>query len=160
MLSVNRIYGLNEITYVYQAHPYYAIGMRETEMSFFRQELSISPVYFLTGNTKFLDKHGLSLYESINIPTLASDDVSFPREGYCVTVIGDYVFEVIYPKSISDYFRLVFETTNNMQTFNPELFGKIFEMRERCRLTLRRNKKHATEVREGFLGVMRKDWVL
>ncbi len=57
-------------------------------------------------------------------------------------------------------FELVFETTNNMQTFNPELFGKIFEMRERCRLTLRRNKKHATEVREGFLGVMRKDWVL
>lgn len=84
-----------------------------------------------------------------------SDNVSFPREGYCVTVIGDFVFEVIYPQHITDYFRLLFETINDIQTFNPELFRKIFEMRERCKLTLRRSKKHAAKVREGFLENMK-----
>ena len=125
-------------------------------MAFFRQELSLSSVYFLTGNTSVLDRHGVSEYEKIGISTFASEDVPFPREGYCITVIGDFVFEVIYPPTVTEYFRLLFETTKDLAAFNPELFGKIFEMREKCRLTLRRNKKHAEKVREGFLLIMKK----
>jgi hypothetical protein len=48
MFEVNRILGNQESTYVYQAHPYYALGMNETEMSFFKQANKIAPVYFLT----------------------------------------------------------------------------------------------------------------
>ncbi|MEI7478423.1 MAG: hypothetical protein WCJ81_08380 [bacterium] len=65
MLEVNRICGDKEPSYIYHAHPYYALGMHETEMSFFKQANSIAPVYYLTGNTGFLDLHGVKLYHKI-----------------------------------------------------------------------------------------------
>lgn len=156
MLAVNREYGPEESTYVYQAHPYYALGMKETETAFFRQVLSVSPVYFLTGNSGFLDRLGMSAYEEIGIPAFADETTVFPQEGYCVTVIGDYIFEVIYPPVISEYFRLFFDTVTDTKGFNPELFRKIFAIRSRCKLTLRRSAKNAQKVREGFLRTIAK----
>jgi hypothetical protein len=154
MLSVNRICGPKETTFVYQAHPYYALGMAETEMEFFRQEKTVSPVRFLTGNATVLDFHGAKAYQGEGISSVATTDVPFPREGYCVTVIGDYVFEVIYPAMVSEFFRFFFNTTEKFEDFNSELFRKGFKMNARCRLTLRRDKKNAEKIRNGFLRAM------
>ena len=150
MLAINKIYWKSESTYVYQAHPYYALGMNKTEMAFFKEANKLADVYFLTGNTNFLDKYGANLYTKIGINSLATDNVPFMKDGYCVTVIGDYIFEVIYPKEISDYFKIFFETIKDIKKFNTELFHRIFEMKANCRLILRQDSIQAKNIKKVF----------
>lgn len=150
MLQVNRVYGKHESTYVYQARPYYALGMNKTEMAFFKEANKLADVYFLTGNTNFLDKYGASLYTEIGVKSLATNNVPFLKDGYCVTVIGDYVFEVLYPKEISDYFKIFFDSIKEIKDFNPELFHRIFEMKANCKLTLRRDINQAKNIKKAF----------
>ena len=150
MLSVNRIYGKEKSTYVYQARPYYALGMKKTEMAFFKEAKKLADVYFLTGNTNFLDIYGANLYTDIGVSAKATDKVPFMKDGYCVTVIGDYVFEVLYPKEISDYFNIFFESIKNIKNFNEELFHRIFEMKANCKLTLRRDAVQAKHIKNVF----------
>ncbi len=150
MLAVNRIYGKEESTYVYQARPYYALWMNKTEMAFFKQANKVADVYFLTGNENFLDKYGTNLYKHIGVMALASDTVPFLKDWYCVTVIGDYVFEVLYPKEISDYFKIFFDTIKDLKNFNETLFHRIFEMKANCKLTLRRDSNQAKNIKKAF----------
>jgi hypothetical protein len=150
MLQVNQIYGTQEPTYVYQARPYYALGMYKTEMAFFTQVHKVAEVYFLAGNTCFLDTYGTNLYTEIGIQAVATTDVPFIRDGYCVTVIGDYVFEVLYPKEISDYFKIFFDTIKDIKDFNEALFRRIFEMKANCKLTLRRDPIQAKHIKKVF----------
>lgn len=151
MIALNKHYWRETETFVYQAHPYYMLWTRETEIDFFEQESTLSKIHFLTWNTSFLDMHWIGFYEKIGIDSHATENVSFPREWYCVTVIWDYIFEFIYPTHISEYFKLLFETTSSIKSYNPELFRKIFEIRTRCKLTVRKNKKLAEDIRDKFL---------
>lgn len=156
MLSINKIYWKSESTYVYQAHPYYALGMNKTEMAFFKEANKLADVYFLTGNTNFLDKYWANLYAKIGISSLATNNIPFMKDGYCVTVIGDYVFEVIYPKEISDYFKIFFDSIQDIKKFNPDLFHRIFEMKANCKLALRHDSIQARNIKKVFEKVFRK----
>lgn len=157
MLKVNNIYWKHEASYIYQARPYYALGMHDTEMAFFKEAKKLAEVYFLSGNTKFLDLYGISSYTNIWIPALAVDNLPFMKEGYCVTVVGSYVFEVLYPKEISDYFNIFFESITTMDTFNPELFYRIFTMKSSCKLTLRKDTAQAEKIKEVFIKAFKKE---
>lgn len=150
MLQINRLYGKQQPTYVYQARPYYALGMENTEMSFFKEANKLADVYFLAGNTNFLDIYGTNLYKKIGIRSTTTSDVPFLKEGYCVTVIGDYVFEVLYPKEISEYFKIFFDTIQDVKDFKPKLFHHIFEMKANCKLTLRRDSIQAKNIKKVF----------
>lgn len=157
MLQVNSVHWKHEPSYVYQARPYYALGMHDTEMAFFKEAKKLAEVYFLCSNTKFLDLYGISCYTNIWIPALAVDNLPFMKEGYCVTVIGSYVFEVLYPKEISDYFNIFFESITSMDTFNPELFYRIFTMKANCKLTLRKDAVQAERIKEVFIKAFKKE---
>lgn len=56
-LSVNKLYGQQQASFVYHSHPYYALGMYETEIPFFSQVIKFSELCYLCGNTKFLDQY-------------------------------------------------------------------------------------------------------
>ena len=150
MLSVNRLYGKQEPTYTYQARPYYALGMNKTEMAYRKEVHKIAEVYFLAGNTNFLDLYGTSLYTEIGVKALATDTVPFLKDGYCIAALGDYVFEVLYPKEINNYFKIFFDTIKDLKDFNPDNFHTIFTMKASCKLTLRRDRQQAESVREVF----------
>ena len=150
MLQTNRMYGKQESTYVYQARPYYALGMNRTEMSFFAQANKLADVYFLTGNTKFLDIYWVNCYKNIWIKALATDNLPLLKDGYCVTVVGDFVFEVLYPKEISDYFKIFFDSITDIKDFNPNLFHRIFEMKANCKLTVRHDAIQAKNIKNEF----------
>ncbi len=150
MLQVNKMYGTQEATYVYQAHPYYALGMNNTEISFFAQVNKVSEVYFLTGNTYFLDIYGANVYSEIGIKSVATNYLPFIKEGYCVTVIGDFIFEVLYPKEISEYFNIFFNTIGDIKDFNAWLFSRIFEMKTHAKLTIRRDEQQANKIKKVF----------
>lgn len=151
MLTLNIHYWKTVDTFVYQSHPYYMLGSRDTEIWFFEQEKELTTIHFLTGNTGLLDLYGIQFYKDLNISTCANDFVLFPKEWYCITVIGDYIFEFIYPDHITEYFKLLFETTKLLDFYNPELFKKILETRVRCKLAVRKNRKHAEEIRKKFI---------
>jgi hypothetical protein len=156
-LSVNKLYGQQQATFVYHSHPYYALGMYETEIPFFAQVAKIADLYYLCGNTKFLDQYGANLYKEAGAKeTLASDDTPFLKEGYCITVVGDFVFEVLYPPEISGYFNIFFDTIKEMKDFNADLFHHIFEMKANCKLTVRRDKMQAEMTRKTFHEVYKK----
>lgn len=150
MLQINRMYWDKESTYVYQARPYYALGMNKTEMAFFKEAKKVAEIYFLTWNTKFLDKYGANLYTEIGVSSKATDDTPFMKDWYCVTVIWDFVFEVLYPKEISDYFKMFFESIRELKDFNEDLFHRIFEMKANCKLTLRRDAIQAKNIKNIF----------
>ena len=150
-LSINRMYGEKEPSYMFHSHPYYILGVKETEFAFWKQVAKMSTFYYLCANTKFLDLHGAELYKEAGaLKALASDAMPFLKEGYCITVVGDFVFEVLYPPEISDYFRMFFETVKELKDFNVELFQRIFEMKANCKLTLRRDKVQAESTRKIF----------
>lgn len=150
MLSVNRIYGKTESTYVYQSRPYYALWMHKTEMAFFEQAKKLADVFFLAWNENFLDIYGAALYKKIWVESLATQNVPFIKDWYCVTVIWDYVFEVLYPKEISDYFKIFFDSIKNIKDFNEDLFHRIFEMKSNYKLTLRHDTIQARNIEKVF----------
>ncbi len=150
MLAVNRIYGKEESTYVYQAHPYYTLWMNKTEMAFFSQANKLADVYFLSWNIGFLDTYWTNLYTKIWIKAKNSDKLPFLKDGYCVTMVGDFIFEVLYPKEISDYFKIFFDSIKDIKDFNPDLFHRIFEMKANCKLTVRRDNNQAKNIKNIF----------
>ncbi len=150
-LSINRLYGEAEPSYMFHSHPYYILGAKETEFAFWKQVAKMSTFYYLCANTKFLDIYGAKLYEEAGaVKSLASDATPFLKEGYCITTVGDFVFEVLYPTEISDYFKIFFDTIKELKDFNAELFHRIFEMKANCKLTLRRDKAQAAMTRKIF----------
>ncbi|MCX6824202.1 MAG: hypothetical protein NT085_03670 [candidate division SR1 bacterium] len=143
-LNVHRLYDISEPMYIYHAHPYYALGMYDTEMTFFTTTQKNTPVYLLFSDTGFLDTYGAELYKKAGMKNVAiSKKHPFLQDGYCLNIIGEYIFEFIYPKAISEYFKVFFSSTHEAKQFNKELFGKIFEMKGECKITLRRSKKDA-----------------
>jgi len=157
MLQVNTLYGKQEASYVYQARPYYALGMHDTEIAFFKESKKLAEVYFLSGNTKFLDLYWTWCYTTIWVKALANDSLPFMKQWYCVTVVGAYVFEVLYPKELSDYFDIFFESITSLDTFNPSLFHRIFTMKANCKLTVRKDSVQAAHIKDIFVKTFRKE---
>ncbi|GHV22926.1 hypothetical protein FACS189428_5710 [Clostridia bacterium] len=62
-LSINRLYGDKQDSYMFHSHPYYILGTKETEFAFWKQVSKIANFYYLCANTKFLDVYGAKLYE-------------------------------------------------------------------------------------------------
>ena len=89
-------------------------------------------------------KGAANLYKKAGMNNVAvSKTHPFLQDGYCLNVLGEYILEFIYPKAISDYFKMFFSSIHEKKQFNEELFGKIFEMKGDCKITLRRSKKDA-----------------
>lgn len=156
MLQISKIYQKKETSYVYQSRPYYALWMHDTEMAFFTAANKFAPVFFLSWNTKFLDLYGTEEYKKIWIQALASDKLPFLKEGYCVTVVWSYIFEVLYPKELTDYFNIFFESITDLKKFNSELFYRIFTMKASCKLTLRKDTIQATSIKNIFIKTFNK----
>lgn len=150
-LNVHRLHETSEPMYVYHAHPYYALWMHKTEMTFFAAAQKKAAVFLLFSDTCFLDGYWSDLYIKAGMKHVAmSKKHPFLQDGYCLNVIWDYIFEFMYPKTISEYFKVFFSSVHEISQFNKELFGKIFEMKWDCKVTLRRNKKDAEMFKKEF----------
>lgn len=152
-LMIQKSHQNPEPMYIYHSHPYYALGMKETEMSFFLQAQNIShDVYLLFSDTCFLDKYWSDLYKQAWMRNVTiSDKHAFLKDWYCIAIVWDYLFEFLYPQSISEYFKVFFESVHNIKQFNEELFKRIFEMKWNCKITLRCSSKDANQFKKQIL---------
>jgi len=135
--------------YGYDAHPWYHIGMADTEITLYKTLYKNQhPVFILFGNNTFLDQYAASL---INIEgyntTLCQTQPPFPGDGYVAWSMGDYIIEVFFPEIIERHFSIFFKTITSIDQFDPQVFADIFKMKAPCKLTFRRNKKDAEVIR-------------
>jgi len=138
-------------TFIYNSHPWYSLGMRETETRVYKGLTASGHVCALCyGNDTFLDRYGDKLIRVKNFHTHILPELSFPKEGYALWVSDDHVLECVFPPVISRHFAFFFNTVHAIEQFDPELFTDIFRMKSKCKVAVRRNAKEAEKLRGIF----------
>lgn len=133
--------------YEYASHPYYYLGKRETESRFYQGLIQRGiPCYTIHGNDSFLDTYGNKLVMMEGVQSITKANTEFPSEGYIVSIYGDLIVECVFPPVIAKHFAAFFHTIHTIDQFDPELFSSIFNMKARCKLTVRKSKKDAQKL--------------
>ncbi len=137
--------------YMYNSHPWYSLGMRETETRFYQSMVASGhPMIILYGNDTFLDRYGERLIRVRNVHGSITPDIPFPKEGCALWVCDDHILECIFPPAITRHFAFFFNTVESIETFDAELFSDIFRMKAKCKITVRRNVREAQKLRSIF----------
>ncbi len=138
-------------SYMYNSHPWYSIGMRETETRFYHGMVAGgNPLLIIYGNDTFLDRYGERLIRMKNVHGSIVPDIPFPREGCAIWVCDDHILECVFPQSIAKHFAFFFNTVQSIGEFDAELFSDIFRMKAKCKICVRRDKKEARMLRAIF----------
>ncbi len=137
--------------YFFNPHTWYILGMEDTEARLFNGIKKIGgKVLYAFGHDTFLDQYGRKLLQLQGVHTLVYPNHPFPKENYILNIFGDFILEVLLPDSLVRHFRFFFDNTKSMKDFDPQLFTDIFQMKAKCKLTLRRSKKDAEELKKIF----------
>lgn len=105
-------------------------------------------VTFLFGNTTVLDQYGAELLQLVNITTHCTNSEYFPREGYLLNIINDFVIQLTLPKEITEYFAFIFKNTDSLESFNAGLFSQICHMKGNYQLRVYRDRKKAESLKK------------
>lgn len=134
--------------FVYNSHPWYSLGMRDTETRLNQSIVSAGiHCHLLFGNDAFLDRYGEKAIRVPGYETTVASDTGFPTEGVALWSCGEYVMECIFPPAISRHFAFFFQTIQRIEDFDPELFADIFRMQARCKVTVRRSAEESHRIR-------------
>lgn len=134
--------------FAYNSHPWYAIGMRETEQRFLAGLIATGVrVNLLYGNEGFLDAYGQRLLKIPGLHTLCHAEHELPRNGLAIWGVGPYVLEVRFPPAIDRQFEFFFQTVNSVDQLDIELFSNVFRLKARCRLKVVRDARRAAQLR-------------
>ncbi len=137
--------------YMFNSHPWYSLGMRETETRFYQSMVAGGhPLVILYGNDTFLDRYGERLIRVHNVQGSIAADIPFPKEGCALWVCDEHILECIFPTAISKHFAFFFNTVKSIDDFDAELFSDIFRMKAKCKIAVRRDKKEAQKMRAIF----------
>lgn len=158
LLELDPVWGhiLGELThiaeerqwYIYNSHPWYSFGMRDTESRLYQGLVAEGVLpHLLYGNDTFLDRYGEKIIQVRGFETVCTAESPFPKEGYALWCCGDYIVECIMPQSISQHFAFFFANVHTISQFDPELFTDIFKMRARCKVTVRKDAKEGKKLR-------------
>ena len=135
--------------YAYNSHPWYSLGMPDTERRFYQALVSAGiSAHMLYGNKGFLDEYAERVFRVEGFRTCLSENTGFPEEGYALWVCGEYLLECEMPPAISSHFAFYFNSVTAVDVFDPQLFADIFKMRSRCSISIRRALTRAEELRE------------
>ncbi|MDP3976261.1 MAG: hypothetical protein Q8P95_05095 [bacterium] len=135
--------------FVYNSHPWYPLGFADIEARFYRslvQQGATCQVCY--GNNHFLDEYGCKMTGFEGFATHTNANAPFLKEGYCLWVCDDYILECIFPEVIAQHFAMMFQSVQQIDYFEAELFKNIFKMRARCKVSVRRSKKEAEQLRK------------
>lgn len=144
--------------YVYNSHPWYSIGMRETETRLYAGLVAVGvDCHLLYGNDTFLDKYGDRMIRVPGFKTAIGADVPFLREGQALWSCGDFIIECVFPPAISRHFAFFFQSVQSIADFDPAMFTDIFRMKARCKVSVRRDRKEAERIRAMIAPSFQKD---
>lgn len=130
--------------YAYNSHPWYSIGMPDTERRLYQGLYDEGIKTCLTyGSDTFLDRYGQRLIKAKGFSSRIRCGLPFPPEGYALWICGSYLVECSFPNAIARQFSFFFRTVNAVEEFDPELFSGVFRMRARCTLKISKNGAQA-----------------
>ncbi len=136
-----------DIAYYYNSHPYHILGMTQKEKwNLTALGKKMAKTYFLFWNTSFLDIYGSELLQMQWYEIRCINTTSFPEEWYCINIIWDYLIEILFPDSITQYFKIFFESVHNTKWFNTEMFTSIMKMKATCTLKIIHSPEHAKKM--------------
>jgi hypothetical protein len=134
--------------YIYNSHPWYSLGMRETETRLYRGLIAEGITFhMLYGNDTFLDRYGQKLIRMNGFHSACANGVPFLPEGHALWSCGSYLIECVFPDAVSKHFAFFFRSVERIEEFDPALFADVFRMRARCKVTVRRRAEEAEKVR-------------
>lgn len=134
--------------YAYNSHPWYSIGMRDTEQRAMHGLVSRGVhVYMLYGNETFLDVYANRLIRLTGYTSICSQAHDFLRHGYALWLGGPCIIEVQFPSVIDKQFEFFFQSVRAIEQLDIELFSSVFSLKARCRLTITRDAKRAAVLR-------------
>lgn len=136
--------------YCYNSHSWFILGMPNTELRLIERLTQSGKLSYIIGNDTPLDQFGLSLLHMTNCDHKIIAEPPFPKEGYALWVCEDFVVDVIFPKLLQEYFGLFFRTTDDPTSLDMDNFRALFNLKTKCRLRIRRNKKEADKLRKLF----------
>ena len=135
--------------FVYNSHPWYSLGMPDTERRFYQALVAAGiEAHMLYGNSGFLDCYAMKVFQVDGFLTTAAQNTGFPEEGYALWVCGEYLLECEFPQAISNHFAFYFNNVKSVDLFDAQLFADIFRMRSRCSITIRKSPTRAAELRD------------
>ncbi len=135
--------------YYYKSHPYHILGVPQTEKSFLDSMAKYIPTtYYLIGNDNFLDKYGASFITMNGYNVCTATNTPFLEKGYCVSILGDYILEIVFPEIVTEYFAIFFSTVKSEQNFNSAMYQKLFTIKDKFTLRLTRSQKDAIKMKQ------------
>jgi len=134
--------------YVYNSHPWYSLGMLETEVRLYKSIVASGiNCHMLYGNNSFLDIYGQKKRKVEGFHTAIAKVSQFHEEGHALWACDDFVVECVMPPVISKHFAFFFQNVKAIEDFDPQLFSDVFRMKARCKIKFSRKAKEAERYR-------------
>ena len=138
-----------EEAYYYNSHPYHILSMQEKEQANLAEiGKAMNTSYFLFGNNTFLDRYGSELLSMQGYTITCTDNASFPEEGYMINIIGDYMIECSLPSTITQHYKIFFDSVNSLEEFNAQMFSHIIKMKDSYTLKIIHSPEHAKKMKQ------------
>lgn len=132
--------------FYFDPHPYHILWNYEEEKSEIHKFTGYNnPIYYLFGSDTFLDKYGASHIEESGCTIRFANSPPFPSDTM-IAVVGSYVYTIVLPQDIVDYFTMFFINTLTLEQFNVNLFKKVFQMKGNFSLTVKKDVVYAEQV--------------
>lgn len=112
--------------------------------------------YMASGSDTFLNHLPTKLLEEENYHQFVFDFEKYLVENkdktieknYWVTVIGDFIFEVRFPKYVFELIEKIYQDTQNISEFNADKISSLFLEPGKANLTVSRDKKRSELIRQ------------
>lgn len=133
------------MVYKYYSHAWWVIrGGKENETFYKRIAEQNIKCYWVYGNDTPLDIEAVKQYKDV-FDSKVVDRSTFPTEGYCLNVHGDYILECIFPNNIARHFALLFDGITKPDDLDKSLIEDIFQMKAEYKIKVWRNAKMAAQ---------------
>lgn len=140
---------LNEMVH-YNSHAYHMNGTPDTESQFWMSlKSSWIKQYMVLWNSTVLDQRGAEFVEQYGWATVVmATEHPFPRNGYMMMVVWEYIMDLSFPQHISDSFRFFFDSIKDIKDFHFSLFNSLFQQKAKYVITISRDPQRAEYARK------------
>lgn len=145
-----------ETLYFYNSHAYFPLWIPQNSYDIQKKVSWPWNTLGIIWNDTFLDRHGSNTQTDKWYKTVIVHDAPFMKEWYCLLIHWPFIYEIIFPELISNYFKLYFETIHKLEDFNIEFFQNIFHIKQKYTIKIRSNQKEAELYRKEFIKLTKK----
>ena len=137
----------NNPIYAYDPHYWFYFAHKETETELLKEIVQHKRQFLMTvGGATKLDKavkpHFNNKYLQYNHKKL------FRKDNYYITVIGDYISEVMLDEGTGKKIDNVYGSTNELNDAIVEKLKQILEAKVRCKIKISKNKSKADKLKK------------